>query len=236
MKVTFEYLKGYKSPIRTLIKNNHATRIDRENKRLKEEYLRNNEIKKLHLGCGDIILESWLNVDISEHDDVMILDLRNPIPFEDSTFDYIFSEHFLEHLEYDEGMRLLKECFRILKPRGKIRTATPDMEFLFNLYKNRKNEKLKKYTTTFLDACLPELNTHNPVFLINLFFRDWGHRFIYDLNTLSDSLKKAGFERITRYKAKKSKDINLRGIEKREKYVGEENYKLDTLIVEASKP
>lgn len=226
----------FKSIIHRLLETIHSVRVCEKNRRLSKEYLRNNKIKKLHLGCGDIILKSWLNVDILEKDGVMTLDLRNPIPFEDSTFDYIFSEHFFEHLEYKEGVQLLRECLRILKPLGKIRIATPNMEFLFDIFKDRKNEKLKNYTATLLDANLPGLNSHNPVFLINLFFREWGHRFIYDFGTLSDALKKVGFEKTTRCKVKESKNAHLHGLEGHWRIIGENNYKIETMIVEASKP
>ena len=48
--------------------------------------------------------------------------------FDDSSIDYIFSEHFFEHLFLDEALSLLKECCRILKPYGVIRTCVPDAD------------------------------------------------------------------------------------------------------------
>lgn len=50
------------------------------------------------------------------------------LPFEDASMDFIFSEHFFEHLFYDESIALLKECRRILKPNGVIRTVVPDAD------------------------------------------------------------------------------------------------------------
>ena len=50
------------------------------------------------------------------------------LEFEDNTFDFIFSEHFLEHLFLDEAIDLLKECHRILKPNGVVRIVVPDAD------------------------------------------------------------------------------------------------------------
>ncbi|MGL4880978.1 MAG: class I SAM-dependent methyltransferase, partial [Waterburya sp.] len=50
------------------------------------------------------------------------------LEFEDNTFDFIFSEHFFEHLFLNEAVKLLKECRRILKPHGVIRIVVPDAD------------------------------------------------------------------------------------------------------------
>jgi len=50
------------------------------------------------------------------------------LPFDNNTINFIFSEHFLEHLFFDESLSLLKECYRILKPFGVIRTCVPDAD------------------------------------------------------------------------------------------------------------
>ncbi|MGB3204746.1 MAG: methyltransferase domain-containing protein [Crinalium sp.] len=50
------------------------------------------------------------------------------LPFDDNSLSYIFSEHFFEHLFFDEALSLLQECQRILKPGGVIRTCVPDAD------------------------------------------------------------------------------------------------------------
>jgi predicted SAM-dependent methyltransferase len=54
--------------------------------------------------------------------------LGDRLPFEDSLFTFAYSEHFLEHLFLDEAWALLKECFRVLKPRACLRIAVPDAD------------------------------------------------------------------------------------------------------------
>jgi predicted SAM-dependent methyltransferase len=50
------------------------------------------------------------------------------LDFENNTFDFIYSEHFLEHFFMDEALELLKEFHRILKPNGVVRTVVPDSD------------------------------------------------------------------------------------------------------------
>ena len=50
------------------------------------------------------------------------------LPFNNDSINFIFSEHFLEHLFFDESLSLLRECYRILKPFGVIRTSVPDAD------------------------------------------------------------------------------------------------------------
>lgn len=50
------------------------------------------------------------------------------LPFADDAFDYVFSEHFLHHLFFDEALALLRECHRVLAPGGVLRTVVPDAD------------------------------------------------------------------------------------------------------------
>lgn len=55
------------------------------------------------------------------------------LPFEDAIFGFVFSEHFFEHLFFDEAIALLRECWRILDSGGVIRTAVPDADLRVDL-------------------------------------------------------------------------------------------------------
>ena len=50
------------------------------------------------------------------------------LPFPDNSFDFVFSEHFFEHLWFDEAVALMEECRRILRPGGVLRTTVPDAD------------------------------------------------------------------------------------------------------------
>src|SRR5438477_50522 len=80
-------------------------------------------------GAGFNSLPGWLNTDLEPKSaSVIYLDAAKPLPFAYSTFDYIFSEHVIEHIPYPQGLSMLKECFRVIKPGGTIRIATPNLE------------------------------------------------------------------------------------------------------------
>src|SRR5215470_4711811 len=94
---------------------------------LVDGYLRRQHVRKLHIGCGSNILNGWLNSDLRPHTrDVLHLDATKRFPFDDELFDYIFSEHMIEHVSYAEGLFMLGECYRILKKNGRIRLSTPN--------------------------------------------------------------------------------------------------------------
>ena len=100
----------------------------------------------MHIGCGPHCLSGWLNTDINRVlSNVYYLDATRKFPFENETFDFVFSEHLIEHLGFQGAKNMLCEAFRILKPGGVLRIATPDIQFLFELYQHREDPKVKSY-------------------------------------------------------------------------------------------
>ena len=77
-------------------------------------------MKKLNLGCGEIPKKGWINLDIGDapHVDIMWDLNKKPYPFKDNSIDEIYSSCVLEHLK-NLGV-FVEECYRILKPKGKI--------------------------------------------------------------------------------------------------------------------
>lgn len=48
--------------------------------------------------------------------------------FADGEFDFIFSEHFLEHLWLDEAIFLMRECFRVMRRGARMLILVPDAD------------------------------------------------------------------------------------------------------------
>ncbi len=46
---------------------------------------------------------------------------------------FVFSEHFFEHLWFDEAAALMRECARVLAPGGIVRTVVPDADLRTDL-------------------------------------------------------------------------------------------------------
>lgn len=82
---------------------------------------------KLDLGCGDNKLEGFTGVDFSSDCGADIVhDLTvAPYPFEKESAEEIHSAHFFEHLNGAQRIVFMEECWRILKPEGKMTIITP---------------------------------------------------------------------------------------------------------------
>jgi len=193
-------------------------------------YLGSHEVRKLNLGPAENVRAGWLNADLHDYGrprGLVYLDARRPFPLPDASFDFVFSEHMLEHLSYEEGLACLRECRRVLRPGGRIRIATPSLERLARLYDAEQTDVQRRYVRWAADSFVPEAEAALPGFVVNNFMRAWGHRFVYDRDTLRHALESAGF------------------VDVREDRVGEleqhlrnepEFNEYETIVLEASRP
>jgi predicted SAM-dependent methyltransferase len=183
--------------------------------------------------------------------------LARGIPFADSTFDVVYHSHFLEHLEREAAVKLLGECYRVLKPGGILRIVVPDLETLALLYRDALEALDKSGDTSENEAAhnnaIAELfdqmvrigssgtAEQKPwVRAIERLIRgsasDTGenHRWMYDRQSLSRILARLGFTTIRQHYATTS------GIAGWERCFLDYNpdgsvYKTKSLYVEASK-
>lgn len=195
--------------------------------------------KKLHLGCGRNIMPGWLNTDIytTQGSDVCFVDATVPLPFNDQSFNYAYTEHMIEHIPYESGLFLIGECFRVLKPGGVLRVATPNLQRILSLYDPTPTDAARRYMDWSMQRHMPTLGPATPAFVINNFFDSWGHRFIYDPNALKNAFTKVGFTDVSQQDVSQSQHSSLRGVEAHGKDIGSEEMNLfETLIVEGKKP
>jgi predicted SAM-dependent methyltransferase len=147
---------------------------------------------KLHLGCGRNLRPGWINIDVFVPTADLTLDLREPLPFPDASIATIYSEHFIEHIEEEDAVRLVAECVRVLRPGGLLSVGFPDAEEELQAYASNDRE--------FFDYVrwrIPSLRDATKCQIVNYDFRQRGeHRFIYDLETMTRILERAGFREI----------------------------------------
>jgi predicted SAM-dependent methyltransferase len=200
-------------------------------------YLNTHQLRKLQLGASNNILNGWLNTDIHVNHDLMIyLDATKRFPFDDNTFDYIMAEHMIEHLDCHGVQIMLRECFRVLKPGGHVRFATPDLKVLLALHCPEKTAAQTNYIEWAGTQFLPGIKECRDVFVINNFFRAWGHQFLYDAKTLNYALGAAAFREIKFYKPGISEDRNLENLESHGRELeSEEINQFETIVVEGRK-
>jgi predicted SAM-dependent methyltransferase len=141
----------------------------------------------LNIGCGFEPKDNFINLNLEWTPNVDICwDITaERVPLAANSMEGIFTEHCLEHITFEKCLETLKEFHRLLKPGGNIRIVVPDAELYFDLYQARKTNK---------SVTLPYIKTEEtPVISINRIFRDHGHLFIYDFETMAQLMKEAGF-------------------------------------------
>jgi predicted SAM-dependent methyltransferase len=201
-------------------------------------YVGRHAMRKLQLGCGRNILEGWLNTDLCPcHEEVVFLDASQPFPIGDETFDFVFSEHLIEHLTVSQGRSMLRECCRILRPGGAIRVATPDLRKIVGLLDPGPSNMERTYLEWSTRNYVPWAPVPDAVYVVNNFFRDWGHQFIYDEATLRYQLHDAGFVEVHGCRYSESETPELRGVETHAAATGNEAMMVfETMILQARKP
>jgi predicted SAM-dependent methyltransferase len=212
-------------------------------KELIDNYIKNNDVKKMQIGCGSNYLEGWLNTDLNYNDKVAFLDAGANFPIESDTFDFIYSEHLFEHLKVEEQLNMLEESFRILKKGGLMRIATPSLDFLFNLYANSNTLENKRYVNWAVEN-IPNLRiVNNSIidieehynYVINNFFKAWGHQMIHNYSSIEKLALQCGYSQVENCKVGESSYEILRNIEKHGTIIPEEINLIETMVVEIVK-
>ena len=143
---------------------------------------------KLNVGCGYKPMTGWLNIDIAIGIAEIVWDVRKNLPLLDESCSAVFCEHLIEHLDKAHGLSLIKEFYRVLQPGGVLRISTPDA-----------GKYLRSYV--FNDGFLHHQNLittpESPMDRINVMMRENGsHLWIYDNDSLSNTMLSVGFETI----------------------------------------
>ena len=203
-------------------------------RRIVNRYFAEAREPKLHIGCGSHLLDDWLNSDKTPRSaNVMYLDAARPFPFPDATFAYVYGEHVIGDLSFQQADVMLRECFRTLAPGGKIRIVTPDLAFLIGLYEERQPSDIQRRYMEWFSA-----QTKSPRsgggFLVNYYAKAWGLEFVYDEPILRETMQTAGFSRIGRRGLNESDDAALRNLENEDR-LPDGFLRMESLILEGTK-
>jgi predicted SAM-dependent methyltransferase len=101
-------------------------------------------VLKLNLGCHCFKLQGFVNIDIDpkvQPDIVMDLkELTNR--FSPDSVDFINAGHILEHMPYEDSLKLIDDCFHILKPCSSLLVIVPNYEIASKVTSWKEAEKI----------------------------------------------------------------------------------------------
>jgi predicted SAM-dependent methyltransferase len=141
---------------------------------------------RLNLGCGTLAMPAWVNIDLVGLPVDLAWNLSRPLPFPDNSVDAIFHEHVLEHLSASDGYALLRECHRVLRSGGVMRVVLPDASLYIRSYCEPSHGFLNSWRHINERGLPPLLGLQEE-------FYNFGHKTIYDFETLAFFCKAVGF-------------------------------------------
>lgn len=177
-------------------------------------------IKRVQVGCGPHnVMQDWWNTDIRKLAGIdAALDATQPWPYED--LEYVYGEHFLEHLTLDGAIAFLRHAGNSLRVGGKLRMSTPNLEWVLRTHYPYENTGTDEIVSGALQT--------------NRAFHGWGHQFLYSEGMLRYLLGEMGFEGISFFTYGESDTPALKNIERHGKFSMYEGHP-SVVIVEATK-
>ena len=86
------------------------------------------ELIKLHVGCGTVKLDGYVNIDLRMVDGVTdVIASCDNLPYSENTVDEIVSYHLIEHFDEPEAKKILGHWHSLLKDGGICIIETPDV-------------------------------------------------------------------------------------------------------------
>lgn len=206
---------------------------------------------KLHLGCGSTVVPGWQNIDKSPSivlaripglrptlariglisraqqeavfpPGIIRADVRRGLSYPDASAEFVYSSHMIEHLARWQGLAFLRECFRVLRPGGRVRLATPDLAELVDEYTQEGDaDAFMDRVGHFVEQ--PGSPTRG---LLRRLFTGAAHQWLYDEASLRRLLEEAGFVDVERRAFRDSELPDIALLEDRD----------GSLFVEARRP
>lgn len=162
----------------------------------------------LHLGCGKNFHPDFVNCDLQGGE--CVLDVAEPFDIKSNCVDFIYSEHMIEHLKFNQTEVFLKESFRVLKKGGRKRILFPDLKKLITLaledapvmaeLRERCVNGVKNTNGSYVihpkASKFQGENWDNLDDVVHNFTSFWGHQYMWSAPHLIKVLKSIGFSKV----------------------------------------
>jgi predicted SAM-dependent methyltransferase len=145
-------------------------------------------VRRLNWGCGTHPDPGWINSDVKDGAGIDIsCDIRDGLPLEDASIDYVASIHALPELAYPDIEVALRDLHRVLKPGGVLRLSLPDLDRAIRAYLDRD-------ASYFL---IPDedARTLSGKMIVQLTWYGYS-RSLYTAEFIEEQLLRAGFARV----------------------------------------
>jgi ubiquinone/menaquinone biosynthesis C-methylase UbiE len=170
--------------------------------------MKQDDVRRLHFGCGWTIAPGWINSDILQAPGIDVsCDIRKGLPLADDTFDYVAAHHAMQDLKIYEQVDALKELRRVLKPGGVLRLGLPDFDKFVAAYQRGDGSFFFVHDWDTIDG-----NFFTHLLWYNITQTPMTSRFMEEL------LRKAGFSRVehVRFKQTRSRWAEIAELDGRE--------------------
>jgi SAM-dependent methyltransferase len=178
------------------------------------------EPRRLNWGCGDWVVPGWENSDLKGGDGVVACDIRDGLPFETDSFDYVVSIHALPELSYEDLVPALAELRRVLKPGATLRLGLPDLERSVDAYRSGDRG--------YFEIPDDEMRTLGGKLALHVVWYGYS-RSVFVREFIEELLLKAGFNRIYHLSYRETRSGHP-------EIVSLDNREAESLFVEAVKP
>jgi predicted SAM-dependent methyltransferase len=92
----------------------------------------------------------------------------NHLPFDDETFDAVFSSHILEHISYHFEQNVINDWARVLKPGGELHTIVPSWEWVANQIMKAPANRSKALKGMCFAGQINEWDLHYNMFTLDM--------------------------------------------------------------------
>jgi len=170
---------------------------------LKEKLIKENRNRWLDIGCGNNFEDGFYYLDILFKKNVKmharnryfekdIININRKTFKELGKFDLIRMQHCFEHFSYEEGAKVLKNCYKLLNKGGIILISTPDLRIHIQTYLNDGYKNWKGFQW-WAHKRIPSGAPNSFYFSIFAYSMLWeSHKWCYDFEGLKYQLEKCG--------------------------------------------
>ncbi len=144
---------------------------------------------KLNLCCGNKHIDGFINVDFPDNWHLIVpdevLNLREPLPYEDESADEIHCYHGFEHFYRFEADEILEDWVRVLKPNGLMVLELPCLDKIIGIFNVAIQKGIEPPENLTMGGLYGDLSQRSEAM---------AHRWCYSINELKSMMEACGLE------------------------------------------